>query len=78
MILSDTNEFEQISAIIPQIWESISGSMEDIELLEFKHDALNHIIVGIKGDEGDKQNFELLITRLDELYISSLYLSKGK
>ena len=74
----NTNEFEQISAIIPQIWDSISGSMEDIELLEFKHDTLNHIIVGIKGDEGDTQNFELLITRLDELYISSLYLSKGK
>jgi hypothetical protein len=72
------NEFEQVSAIIPQIWDSISGSMENIELLEFKHDTLNHVTVGLKGIEGEMQNFELLITKLDELYISSLYLSKKK
>lgn len=74
----NTDEFEQLSAIIPQIWDSISGSMEDIELLEFKHESLNHITVGLRGNEGDSQNFELLITKLDELYISSLYLSKKK
>jgi hypothetical protein len=73
-----SNEFEQVSAIIPQIWDSISGSMENIELLEFKHDTLNHVTVGLKGIEGEMQNFELLITKLDELYISSLYLSKKK
>ncbi len=74
----DTNEFEQLSAIIPHIWDSISGSMEDIELLEFKHDAVNHITVGLNGIEGELQNFELLITKLEELYITSLYLSKKK
>ncbi|MHA2347128.1 MAG: hypothetical protein ACXACP_10450 [Candidatus Hodarchaeales archaeon] len=73
-----SNEFEQVSAIIPQIWDSISGSMENIELLEFKHDTLNHVTVGLKGFEGEMQNFELLVTKLDELYISSLYLSKKK
>jgi hypothetical protein len=74
----DSNEFEQVSAIIPQIWDSISGAMENIELLEFKHDTLNHVTVGLKGFEGEMQNFELLVTKLDELYISSLYLSKKK
>jgi hypothetical protein len=70
------NEFEQVCAIIPHIWETVLNSTDDVELLSFKAGNINHLTIGFKGKEKDAKNLELLITRLDELYITSLYLSK--
>ncbi|PWI48774.1 hypothetical protein CEE45_05135 [Candidatus Heimdallarchaeota archaeon B3_Heim] len=72
----EVNEFEQISALIPQIWGTTANSTQDLELLSLKSSKINHITVGFKGEKDETPNFELLIARLDELYISSLFKSK--
>ncbi|MHA1947655.1 MAG: hypothetical protein ACXADW_21525 [Candidatus Hodarchaeales archaeon] len=69
-------DFEQVCAIIPNIWETIVNSTDDMELLSFKSGIVNHLTIGFTGKKDDEKSFELLITRLDELYITSLYLSK--
>ena len=70
------SEFEQVCAIIPQIWETVVNSTDDIEMLSFKASSVNHITIGFMGNKEDEKNIEMLITRLEELYITSLYLSK--
>ncbi len=72
----DSKEFEQISALIPQIWGATDGSTRDLELLSLKDSSINHITVGFKDENDSTPNFELLIARLDELYISSLFKSR--
>ena len=70
------NEFEQICAIIPHIWETVTNSTDDMEMLSFKAGSINHLTIGFTGKKEDEKNLELIITRLEELYITSLYLSK--
>lgn len=72
----ESNEFEQISALIPQIWGTTKDSTQDLELLSLENSAINHITIGFKNVKENKPNFELLIARLDELYISSLFKSR--
>ncbi len=72
----DSKDFEQISALIPQIWSATNTSTRDLELLDLKNSEINHITVGFKDEKNSSPNFELLIARLDELYISSLFRSK--
>ena len=72
----DTDEFEQICANIPQIWESVSNVSQDTELLAIRNNTVNHLTIGFKDKDDNTPNYELLITRLEELYITSLYLSK--
>jgi hypothetical protein len=71
-----TEEFEHICANIPQVWEFVSDTTQGSELLTLKNSGLNHITIGFKDKDNNNPNYELLITRLEELYISSLYLSK--
>ncbi len=72
----EANEFEQISVLIPQIWGTTVNSTQDLELLSLKNSKINHITVGFKGEKDETPNFELLIARLDALYISSLFKSR--
>ena len=76
IIEMDTDEFEQICANIPQIWESVSNVTQDTELLTIRNSTVNHLTIGFKDKDDNSPNYELLITRLEELYITSLYLSK--
>ena len=69
-------EFEQVCAIIPQIWETVVNSTDDVEVLSFKAGNVNHITIGFMGKKEEENNIEMLITRLEELYITSLFLSK--
>jgi len=70
------NEFEQVCAIIPNIWETVVNSTDDMEMLSFKAGSVNHLTIGFAGKEEGKKNLELLVTRLEELYITSIFLSK--
>ncbi|MHA1994815.1 MAG: hypothetical protein ACW97Z_09760 [Candidatus Hodarchaeales archaeon] len=72
----ESSELEQISALIPQIWGTTDNSTQDLNLLSLKNSTINHITVGFKNEKDNTPNFELLIARLDELYISSLFKSK--
>ena len=69
-------DFEQVCAIIPNIWETIVNSTDDMEMLSLREGIVNHLTIGFTAKKDDEKSFELLITRLDELYITSLYLSK--
>ena len=72
----NNREFEQVCAIIPQIWETVVNSTDDVEVLSFKAGNVNHITIGFMGKKEEENNIEMLITRLEELYITSLFLSK--
>ena len=72
----DNKEYEEVSAFIPQIWEAVENSTDDMEMLSLKAKNVSHVTIGFTEKDESKKNFELLITRLDELYISSVYLSK--
>ncbi|MHA2289660.1 MAG: hypothetical protein ACXABG_12825 [Promethearchaeota archaeon] len=76
IINMESDEFDQISAVIPQIWGATDTSTQDLELLSLENSTINHITVGFKNEKDNTPNFELLIARLDELYISSLFKSK--
>ena len=72
----NNTDFEQVCAIIPNIWETVEKSTDNMQMLSFKGGNVNHLTIGFAGMEEDEERFELLITRLEELYITSLYLSK--
>jgi hypothetical protein len=72
----EIEEFEQVCANIPHIWESISNSTQETALLSLHNSDLNHLTIGFKDKTDNHPNYELLITRLEDLYITSLYLSK--
>ena len=76
IIEMSNTDFEQVCAIIPNIWETIVKSTTDMEMLSFKGGSVNHLTIGFTCKDEDEKKFELLITRLEELYITSLYLSK--
>ncbi len=68
------DEFEQMSAILPQIWETITPTSESMQLISNKS-QINHIIVGFTKKENVSPALEMMITRLDELFLSSIYYS---
>ena len=68
-------EFEQMCATLPQMWEAIrptSGSLEFVS----NDTEVNHIIIGFKKKDETNPQLEMMVTRLEELYLSSIYYSK--
>ena len=72
----DIQEFEQVSANIPHIWKTVSNATQDVDLLSLQNSNINHLTIGFKDKKDNHPNYELLVTRLEDLYITSLYLSK--
>ncbi|MFX1515291.1 MAG: hypothetical protein ACFFC6_03220 [Promethearchaeota archaeon] len=68
-------EFEQICAILPQMWEGITPTSESLEFLTNEREV-NHIIIGFKEKDDRRPQLEMMVTRLEELYLSSIYYSK--
>ncbi|UCG89641.1 MAG: hypothetical protein JSU57_03975 [Candidatus Heimdallarchaeota archaeon] len=66
------DEFELICAILPQIWETITPTSESMQIISNKSEV-NHLIVGYKKKGNATPPLEMMITRLDELFLSSLY-----
>ena len=71
----EINEFEQICAVLPQIWESISPTSDGLESISEKSEV-NHIIIGFKRESDSKPHLEMMVTRLEELFLSSVYYAK--
>jgi hypothetical protein len=70
-------EFEQISAIVPQIWETVTTSSQALEFLsETSQEEVNHLTIGYKKKGEGQPHLEMMITRLDELFISSVFHAK--
>ncbi len=75
--MEDT-EFEQLSAVIPQIWENVRPVLSGVMNFDSNNNEINHLIIGVKKQGKEKANIELMITRLEELFISSLYYAKKR
>ncbi len=68
-------EFEQIYAILPQMWEAIKPSSESLQFVPNERE-INHLIIGFKNKGDANPQLEMMVTRLEELYLSSIYYSK--
>lgn len=74
----ELNEFEQMCAVIPHLWEQGQLSLERLSGFSNlpKKSEINHLTIGFK-DEGETQSYlEMMVTRLDELFLSSIYHTK--
>ncbi|MFX0207396.1 MAG: hypothetical protein ACFFDT_15515 [Candidatus Hodarchaeota archaeon] len=69
------DEFEQMCAILPQIWEAITPTSESMQIISDKS-QVNHLIVGFKKKGIANPALEMMITRLEDLFLSSIYYSK--
>ena len=68
-------EFEQMCAILPQMWEAILPTSESLQFMSDEREV-NHITIGFKKKGEANPQLEMMVTRLEELYLSSLYYSK--
>ncbi|MFX0014248.1 MAG: hypothetical protein ACFFB2_07140 [Promethearchaeota archaeon] len=68
-------EFERLCATLPQMWESIQPTSEGLALISNEREV-NHLIIGFKKRNDTKPQLEMMVTRLDELYLSSIYYLK--
>ena len=71
----EINEFEQICAILPQIWESISPTSDGLQSMSEKGEV-NHFVIGFKKESDSKPHLEMMVTRLEDLFLSSVYYAK--
>ena len=69
-------EFEQFSAILPQMWEVIKPTSGSLEFMSNDDTEVNHITIGFKKKDNINPQLEMMVTRLEELYLSSIYYSK--
>ena len=76
----EVDEFEQMSALIPQIWEQCQPSVQGLDFIseEVEEGELNHLTIGFKKKEEETPHLEVMVTRLDELFLSSIYYAKRK
>jgi hypothetical protein len=74
----ELKEFEQMCAIIPQLWEQGQLSLERLTGLSnlSKNNEINHLTIGFKDENKTQPYLEMMITRLDELFLSSIYHAK--
>ncbi|UCE13754.1 MAG: hypothetical protein JSV04_00935 [Candidatus Heimdallarchaeota archaeon] len=72
------DEFEQICALIPQMWEAANPFSDGLLFVETEEEEINHLIVGLKKKESTIPHLELMITRLEELFLSSVYYTKKR
>ncbi|MFX1504927.1 MAG: hypothetical protein ACFFDC_02325 [Promethearchaeota archaeon] len=68
-------EFEQMCAILPQMWEAIQPFSGGLQFMSNEREV-NHITIGFKKKDDANPQLELMVTRLEELYISSIYYTK--
>ncbi|MFX0152083.1 MAG: hypothetical protein ACFFAJ_14945 [Candidatus Hodarchaeota archaeon] len=73
------DEFEQISAILPQIWEETNSSSQGLGFLsEADESEINHFTIGFKKKGSPVPYLEMMVTRLDELFLTSILLTENR
>lgn len=72
------NEFEQLCALIPQMWETATPFSDGLPFIELEEEEINHLIIGLKKKDSTIPHLELIITRLEELFLSSVYYTKKR
>lgn len=76
IIEMEIEDYEHVSALIPQLWESAAPSSQGLQFLETGEEEINHLTIGFKKKNDEKPHLEIMITRLEEFYISSVYYAK--
>ena len=71
----EISEFEQMCAILPQIWETLSPTSDGLQSMSEKGEV-NHFVIGFKKESDSKPHLELMVTRLEDLFLSSVYYAK--
>jgi len=71
-----TEHYEHMSALIPQLWESVTPSSQGLHFLETGEEEINHLTIGFKKKNDEKPHLEIMITRLEDFYLSSVYYAK--
>jgi len=74
----ELEEFEQMAAFVPQIWENIQPVSSGLESIEPGDKKISHLIIGFRSEEESEAHLELMITRLEELFLSSIYFAKKR
>lgn len=69
------DEFEQMCAILPQMWEAITPTSEGLQFVSDEKEV-NHLIIGLKKKGDAEPHLEMMVTRLEDLFLSSVYYSK--
>jgi len=69
------DEFEQICALLPQMWAGIVPASKGLHFLS-EEQEINHLVIGFKKKGNNQPQLEMMVTRLDDLFLSSVYFSK--
>ncbi|MFX0085973.1 MAG: hypothetical protein ACFFAU_09875 [Candidatus Hodarchaeota archaeon] len=72
----ETEEYEYMCAFIPQLWDSATPSSESFQFLEENINEVNHLTIGYRKKGETKPYLEIMITRLEEFFLSSVYCIK--
>ena len=72
----EAGEYEHLCAIIPQLWESAQSSSQGLSFIESEEEEINHLTIGFRKKEDTKPHLEMMLTRLEELFLSSFYYTK--
>ncbi|MFW9903086.1 MAG: hypothetical protein ACFFFH_02025 [Candidatus Thorarchaeota archaeon] len=68
-------EFEQMCAILPQIRVAIKPTSENLQFMSNEREV-NHITIRFKKKYDVNPQLEIIVSRLEELYLSSIYYTK--
>lgn len=72
----EAEEYEHLCAIIPQLWESAQSSSRGLSFIESEEEEINHLTIGFRKKEDNKPHLEMMLTRLEELFLTSVYYTK--
>lgn len=72
----EAEEYEHLCAIIPQLWESAQSSSRGLSFIESEEEEINHLTIGFRKKEDTKPHLEMMLTRLEELFLTSVYYTK--
>ncbi len=72
----EADQYEHLCAIIPQLWESAQSSSRGLSFIESEEEEINHLTIGFRKKEDTKPHLEMMLTRLEELFLASVYYTK--
>jgi hypothetical protein len=72
----EADEFEHLCAIIPQLWESAQSSSQGLSFIESEEEEINHLTIGFRRKGDVKPHLEMVLTRLEDIFLSSVYYTK--
>ncbi len=72
----EAEEYEYICAFIPELWDSATSSSKNFKFIEENINEVNHLTIGYNTKGDTISHLEIMITRLEEFFLSSVYCTK--